>query len=156
MPSVTRGRRAPLPRPSGPRLPAVPGVPPPLPVAMEQQRQRALTAILDVTKIGRTVLVLRVAQSLTLQPSQCTLAALEHDLRDAVLGLGATLLTHLVRLRGTGGGRATWGRPLPVIPAIPAIPAPGACAWGVRLGRKEDAPLGQRTWCGPLTLERAV
>ena len=139
MASVTRGRRAPLPRPSGPRLPAVPGVPPPLPVAMEQQRQRALAAILDVTKIGLTVLVLRVAQSLTLQPSQCTLAALEHDLRDAVLALGATLLTHLVRLRGTGD-----------------LGPASTCACGVRLVRKEYAPLVQRTWFGPITVERAV
>jgi hypothetical protein len=143
MPSVARGRR-----PHGTKAPALsplPGlpegtsVPPPLPVAVEQQRQRVLTAVLDVARIGLSVLVLRVAQGLTLQPSQCTLAALEGELRDALLALGATLLSHLVRLRGTGD----------LGPAY-------TCACGVRLERKELAPLQQRTWFGPITLERAV
>jgi hypothetical protein len=106
---------------------------------MEQQRQRTLTAVLDVARIGLAVVVLRVAQGLTVRPSQCTLAALEGELRAALLALGATLLTHLVRLRGTGD----------LGPAY-------TCPCGVRLVRKELASLQQRTWFGPITVERAV
>jgi hypothetical protein len=143
MSSVARGRRPrrvqPPPAPALPRLPERDGVPPPLPVAVEQQRQRVLTAVWDVARMGLSVLVLRVAQALTLQPSQCTLAALEGELRETLTTLGANLLSHLVRLRGTGD----------LGPAY-------TCPCGVRLVRKEYAPLQQRTWFGTITLERAV
>ncbi|MBI2941705.1 MAG: hypothetical protein HYY04_14840 [Chloroflexi bacterium] len=139
MTSVARGRGTRRAGPVVPHLPPLPGVSPPLPLALEQQRQRALTAVLDVARIGLTVRVLRVAQSLTLPPSACTLAALEGELRDTLLALGATRLTELVRLRGTGD-------------LGPASTCPG----GVRLVRKEVAPLCQRTWFGVITLERTV
>jgi hypothetical protein len=108
-------------------------------VAVEQQRQRVLTAVWDVARVGLSVLVLHVAQALTLQPSQCTLAALEGELRETLATLGASLLSHLVRLRGTGN----------LGPAY-------TCPCGVRLVRKEYATLQQRTWFGTITLERAV
>lgn len=139
MTSVARGRGMQRPRPRAPRLPPLPGVSPPLPVALEAQRRRALSAVLDVARIGLSVLVLRVAQGLTLHPRQCTLAALEGELRETLLALGATLLTELVRLRGTGD----------VGPAY-------VCPCGVRLERKELAALQQRTWFGIITIERAV
>ena len=132
MPSVARGRRERVALRPVPQLLRSPGGPSPgpapLPVAVEQQRQRVLTAVLDVVRITLTVLVLRVAQRMTLQPRHCTLATLEHDLRDALLALGATLLTHLVRLRGTSD----------LGPAY-------TCPCGVRLVRKELASLQQRT-----------
>ena len=67
------------------------------------------------------------------------LAVLEVEVRDALLALGAALLTELVRLRG----RATAGR---------ATSAPAGCA----CVRKELAPLRQRTWCGEVAIERMV
>ena len=146
MTSVARGRGAQHASPTPPRLPALPGVSPPLPgvspplpVAVEEQWRRALGAVLDVARIGLSVLVLRVAQCLTLHPRQCTLAALEGELRDTLLALGATLLTELVRLRGTGDLGAAY-----------------TCACGVHLERKELASLQQRTWFGVITLERAI
>ena len=147
MTSVACGRGARVAVPAVPRpiscpvpgLPVAPGVAPPLPVAMEAQRRRALGAVLDVARIGLTVLVMRVAQGLALQPSHCTLAALEGELRDTLLALGATLLTELVRLRGTGDRGPSF-----------------ICPCGVRLVRKELASLQQRTWFGTITLERAV
>src|SRR5919206_2135168 len=95
--------------------------------------------MLDVVRIGLTVLVLRLAQGLAHQPSACTLGALETDLRDALLSLGATVLTQLVRLRGTGDRGPAY-----------------TCPCGMRLVRKELATLQQRTWFGTITLERAV
>ena len=139
MTSVARGRGAQHASPAPPRLPPLPGVSPPLPVAVEEQWRRALGAVLDVARIGLSVLVLRVAQCLTLHPRQCTLAALEGELRDTLLALGATLLTELVRLRGTGDLGAAY-----------------TCACGVHLERKELASLQQRTWFGVITLERAI
>jgi len=139
MTSVARGRgerRAPT---NVPRLPVLPGVSAPLPAAVEEHRRRALGVALDVMRISLSVLFLRVAQCLTLHPRHCTLAALEGELRETLLALGATLLTELVRLRGTGDLGPTY-----------------TCSCGVRLVRKELAVLQQRTWFGTITLERAV
>ena len=139
MTSVARGRGERRARPHVPQLPALRGVSPPLPAAVEAQRRRALGVALDVVRISVSVLFLRVAQCLTLHPRHCTLAALEGELRDTLLALGATLLTELVRLRGTGDLGPSY-----------------VCPCGVRLVRKEIASLQQRTWFGTITLERAV
>jgi hypothetical protein len=139
MTSVARGRGGRRAPPAGPRLPVWPGVSPALPAAVEAQRRRALAVALDVVRISLSVLFMRAAQCLTLQPRQCTLAALEGELRETVLTLGATLLTELVRLRGTGDLGPSY-----------------VCPCGVRLVRKELAVLRQRTWFGTITLERAV
>lgn len=107
--------------------------------AQAQARQRALTAVLDVARIVLTSLVRGLAERLGCEPGSVMLAALEVELRDALLALGASLLPHLVRLRGTG-----YRGPVYV------------CPCGVRLRFKEYAALQQRTWFGTVTVERAV
>lgn len=86
-----------------------------------------------------TRLVRSVADRLTTRPATVGLATLEVEVRDVVVALGRDRLTELVRPRGTG-----YRGPSDV------------CPCGVRLTYKEVAPLQQRTWCGPITLERAV
>ncbi len=145
MASVARGRRRASASPPVrvvPRLPALPpaGAARPLPEAVDQERHRALTAALDVLRLSLTALFRRVAQHLTVRPSECTLATLEGEVQDTLATLGATLLSELVRLRGTGD----------LGPAY-------TCPCGVRLERtKEVAPLVQRTWFGPITLVRTA
>ena len=111
----------------------------PLPPGLEQQRGRALAALGDVVRLALTALVGGVAHRLCRRPAAVTLAGLEVELRDALLALGATLLEELVRPRGTGACGPSY-----------------VCPCGVRLVLKEVAPLQQRTWFGPITLERAV
>jgi hypothetical protein len=109
------------------------------PATQAQARQRALTAVLDIARIVLTSLVLGLAQRLGHQPRSVTLATLEVELRDALLALGASLVSQLVRLRGTGSrGHSS------------------VCPCGVRLVFKEYVSLAQRTWFGPVTIERAV
>lgn len=107
--------------------------------AQAQARQRALTAVLDVARIVLTSLVRGLAERLGREPGSVMLATLEVELRDALLALGASLFSHLVRLRGTG-----YRGPVHV------------CPCGVRLRFKEYAVLQQRTWFGMVTVERAV
>jgi hypothetical protein len=122
-----------------PAAPAAPAAPRPLPAAIEEQRQRALAAALDALRLSVSALFWRVAEGLTAQPSQCTLAMLEGEVQDALARLGGSLLTELVGLRGTGDLGPTY-----------------TCPCGVRLERQEVAPLVQRTWFGPITLTRTV
>src|SRR6266508_4485701 len=110
----------------------------PLPAAVEADRQRAVTAILDQLRFGVVTLVRQVAERLTTRPASVRFGALELDVRDTVLAIGHGLLTELVRLRGTGYRGHSY-----------------VCPCGVRLVLKELAPLQQRTWFGTITLERA-
>ncbi len=111
----------------------------PLPAAVEADRQRAVTAVLDRLRIGVVTLVRGVAERLTTRPASVGFGALELEVRDAVLAMGRDLLTELVRLRGTGYRGHSY-----------------VCPCGVRLVLKELAPLQQRTWFGTVTVERAV
>lgn len=145
MSSVARGQRPAPAGPAGPHLvphpsgtPAAPA-PDPLPGALERHRQRVLAAVLDVARLTLTAFVGRFAQRLCRQPHDATLAAVEAELRDALLALGAAVLGEVVRLRGTGFCGSSY-----------------VCPCGVRLVLKEIAPLQQRTWFGTITLERAV
>jgi hypothetical protein len=122
----------------GRRGPAEPP-PAPLPAALEGRRQRVVASVLDVARLALVALVGGVAQRLSGHAAGASLAALEVEVRDALLRLGATLLEELVRLRGTGARGPSY-----------------VCPCGVRLVLKELAPLQQRTWFGPITLERAV
>jgi hypothetical protein len=140
MPSVLRGR--PVAAEAVEAVPpdeAVAPASPALPAAMEARRERALQAALDAVRVPLTRLVRSVADRLTRQPAQVGLAALEVEVRDALLALGRDLLTELARLRGTGYRGHSY-----------------VCPCGVRLVLKEVAPLQQRTWFGTVTLERAV
>ena len=134
MPSVARGR--PESDPSPP-----PAAPPggALPAALEQRRGRVLAVVVDVARLALAGLVGGLARRLGGQAAGVPLAVLEVEVRDALLALGAALLTELVRLRGTGDRGPSY-----------------VCPCGVRLLRKEVAPLRQRTWCGEVTLERTV
>lgn len=126
---------APAARPaSGPAPTSVP-----LPAAVEVDRQRAVTAVLDQLRFGVVTLVRQVAERLTTRPASVRFGALELEVRDTVLAIGRELLTELVRLRGTGYRGHSY-----------------VCPCGVRLVLKELAPLQQRTWFGTITLERAV
>jgi len=111
----------------------------PAPTGTEARRERALQGALDAVRFPLTRLVRSVADRLTTQPTQVGLATLEVEVRDALLAMGQDLLTELVRLRGTGYRGHSY-----------------VCPCGVRLGRKEVAPLQQRTWFGSIPLERAV
>ena len=134
MRSGARGR--PEPAPSPPAA-APPGVA--LPAALEARRGRVLAVVLDVARLALAGLVGGLARRLGGQAAGVPLAVLEVEVRDALLALGATLLTELVRLRGTGDRGPSY-----------------VCPCGVRLRRKEVAPLRQRTWCGEVTVERTV
>jgi hypothetical protein len=116
----------------------VPGLPP-VPMALETRRERALHAALDAVRFPLTRLVRSVADRLTTQPSEVRLATLELEVRDVLVALGRDLLGEVVRLRGTGYRGASY-----------------VCPCGARLEYKEVAPLQQRTWFGTITLERAV
>lgn len=109
------------------------------PVVIGARRERVLQGALDAVRFPLTRLVRSVADRLTTQPTSVGLATLEVEVRDALLAMGRDLLTELVRLRGTGYRGTSY-----------------VCACGVRLTYKEVAPLQQRTWFGPITLERAV
>jgi hypothetical protein len=98
-----------------------------------------VASVLDVARLAVVALVGGVAQRLSGPAAGASLAALEVEVRDALLRLGGALLEELVRLRGTGARGPS-----------------SVCPCGVRLVLKEVAPLRQRTWCGPVTLERAV
>jgi hypothetical protein len=113
--------------------------PPGLPEGVVAHTQRALQSVLDAARWPVTRLVRSVAERLTTQPRTVSLATLETEVRDTVLALGRDLLAELVRLRGTGSRGPAY-----------------VCPCGVRLVLKELAPLQQRTWFGPITLERAV
>ena len=144
MPSVARGQlvaahRGPAPVASPGDAAAPPAVPLPLPAAVEADRQRAVTAVLDQLRFGVVTLVRQVAERLTTRPASVRFGALEIEVRDTVLTIGRDLLTELVRLRGTGYRGHTY-----------------VCSCGVRLVLKELAPLQQRTCFGTITLERAV
>jgi hypothetical protein len=115
--------------------PAAPGA---LPAALEGRRQRVAAVVLDVARLALVALVGGLAQRLR-GGAGVPLAALEVEVRDALLRLGAALLEEVVRLRGTGARGPSY-----------------VCPCGVRLVLKELAPLQQRTWFGPITLERAV
>jgi len=106
---------------------------------MEGRRERALQAVLDLVRFPLTGLVGSVAERLTTRPTRVDLATLEVEVRDTLLALGRDLLMELVRLRGTGDQGHSY-----------------VCPCGVRLTLKEVAPLQQRTWCGTITLDRAV
>ena len=116
-----------------------------LPPALEQHRQRALTAALDGARFRLTRLVRGVAERLTTRPGSVSLATVEGEVRELLLALGRGLLTELVRLRGTGDRGARY-----------------VCPCGVHLVRKEVTPLQQRTrgiptgYFGTITLERTV
>ena len=110
-----------------------------LPAAVEADRQRAVTAVLDQVRFGVVAVVREVAERLTTRPASVRFGALELEVRDAVLAIGRALLTELVRLRGTGYRGHSY-----------------VCPGGVRLVLKELAPLQQRTWFGTSTVERAV
>ena len=110
-----------------------------MPAALEQRRGRVLAVVLDVARLALAGLVGGLARRLGGQAAGVPLAVLEVEVRDALLALGAALLTELVRLRGTGDRGPSY-----------------VCPCGVRLRRKEVAPLRQRTWCGEVTLERTV
>jgi hypothetical protein len=110
-----------------------------LPAAIETRRERALQAALDAVRLPLTRLVRSVADRLTTQPREVSLATLEVEVRDLLVALGRDLLTEVVRLRGTGYRGPSY-----------------VCPCGVRLEFKELAPLQQRTWFGTITLERAV
>jgi hypothetical protein len=119
--------------------PVAPVAPVPLPAAVEADRQRTVTAVLDQLRFGVVTLVRGVAERLTTRPSSVRFGALELEVRDTVLAIGRDLLTELVRLRGTGYRGHSY-----------------VCPCGVRLVLKELAPLQQRTSFGTITLERAV
>jgi hypothetical protein len=106
---------------------------------MGARGERAVVATLDGARFRLTRLVRGVADRLATQPSSVSLAAVEPEVRDALLALGRDLLTELVRLRGTGYRGHSY-----------------VCPCGGRLVFKEVAPLQQRTWFGTITLERAV
>jgi hypothetical protein len=110
-----------------------------LPAALEQRRRRVLAVVLDVARLALAALVGGLARRLGGQAAGVPLAVLEVEVRDGLLALGAALLTEVVRLRGTGDRGPSY-----------------VCPCGVRLLRKEVAPLRQRTWCGEVTLERTV
>jgi hypothetical protein len=110
-----------------------------LPEAIERRRRRVVTVVLDVARLALLALAGGLAQRLSGHASGVSLAALEVEVREVLFRLGATLLTEVVRLRGTGYQGASY-----------------VCPCGVRLVFKELAPLQQRTWFGPLTLERAI
>lgn len=109
------------------------------PAAIAARREQTLRAVLDAMRFPLSRLVRSVAERLTTQPAQVGLATLEVEVRDLLLALGRDLLTELVRLRGTGSRGHSY-----------------VCPCGVRLVRKEVAPLQQRTFFGTITLERAV
>src|SRR5262245_23862176 len=110
----------------------------PLPAALEGRRRRVAAVVVDVARLALVALVGGLAQRLG-GGGGTSLAALEVEVRDALLRLGAALLGEVVRLRGTGARGPSY-----------------VCPCGVRLVLKELAPLQQRTWFGPITLERAV
>jgi hypothetical protein len=110
-----------------------------LPAALERRRQHVVTVVLDVARLALVAVVGGLAQRLGGRAAGASLAALEVEVRDALLRLGAALLEEVVRLRGTGARGPSY-----------------VCPCGVRLVLKELAPLQQRTWFGPITLERAV
>jgi hypothetical protein len=112
---------------------------PRVPDAVEERRQRALTAMLDVARFQLTALVRSVSDRLTGHASSVSLATVETEVRDAMVALGHEVLADVVRLRGTGYQGPSY-----------------VCPCGVRLVFKEVAPLQQRTWCGTLIMERAV
>jgi hypothetical protein len=98
-----------------------------------------VASVLDVARLALVALVGSAAQRLSGHATGVSLAALEVEVRDALLRLGAALLEEVVRLRGTGYQGPSY-----------------VCPCGVRLVLKEVAPLQQRTWFGPITLARAV
>src|SRR5262245_6861544 len=110
-----------------------------LPEGVERQRRRVVSVVLDVARLALGALVGGLAQRLSGHATGPSLAVLEVEVRDALLRLGAALLEEVVRLRGTGYCGPSY-----------------VCPCGVRLALKELAPLQQRTWFGPITLERAV
>jgi hypothetical protein len=110
-----------------------------LPAALERRRQHVAAVVLDVARLALGAVVGGLAQRLSGRAGGATLAALEVEVRDALLRLGAALLEEVARLRGTGARGPS-----------------SVCPCGVRLVLKEVAPLQQRTWFGPITLERAV
>jgi len=110
-----------------------------LPEGVERQRRRVVSVVLDVARLALVALVGGLAQRLSGHAAGPSLAALEVEVRDALLRLGVALLGEVVRLRGTGYRGPSY-----------------VCPCGVRLVLKELAPLQQRTWFGPITLERAV
>jgi hypothetical protein len=110
-----------------------------LPAALERQRQHVAGVVLDVARLALAALVGGLAQRLSGRAAGVSLAALEVEVRDALLRLGAALLEEVVRLRGTGARGPSY-----------------VCPCGVRLVLKEYAPLQQRTWFGPIALPRAV
>src|SRR5262245_27675786 len=110
-----------------------------LPEGVERQRRRVVSVVLDVARLALGALVGGLAQRLSGHATGPSLAVLEVEVRDALLRLGAALLEEVGRLRGTGYRGPSY-----------------VCPCGVRLALKEVAPLRQRTWCGPVTLERAV
>ena len=134
MPSVARGRPE-----SDPSPPAPPPSGVAMPAALEARRGRVLAVVLDVARLALAGLVGGLARRLGGQAAGVPLAVLEVEVRDVLLALGAALLTELVRLRGTGDRGPSY-----------------VCPCGVRLRRKEVAPLRQRTWCGEVTIERMV
>ncbi len=117
----------------------VPGAPGALPAVVEERRQRALTAILDVTRFQLTTLVRSVSDRLTARARSVSLATVETEVRAVMLALSHAVLTDVVRLRGTGYQGPSY-----------------VCPCGERLVFKEVAPLQQRTWCGTLIVDRAV
>jgi hypothetical protein len=134
MPSVARGRPE-----SAPSPPAAwpPGAA--LPAALEQRRAHVLAVVLDVARLALAALVGGLARRLGGSAAGVPLAVLEVEVRDVLLALGATLLTEVVRLRGTGDRGPSY-----------------VCPCGVRLWRKERAALRQRTWFGEVTVARTV
>ena len=143
MPSVARGHpiTAPVVESAPPAATEAPATPiaAARPAAVETRRERVLQAALDAVRFPLTRLVRSVADRLTMQPSEVSLATLEVEVRELLVALGRDLLTECVRLRGTGYRGPSY-----------------VCPCGVRLEYKELAPLQQHTWFGTITLERAV
>jgi hypothetical protein len=73
-----------------------------LPEGVERRRRRVVGVVLDVARLALGALVGGLAQRLSGQAAGPSLAALEVEVRDALLRLGAALLEEVVRLRGTG------------------------------------------------------
>jgi len=72
------------------------------PVVVDERRQRALTAVLDVARFGLTALVRTVSDRLTTRASSVSLALVETEVRDAMRALDHAVLSEVVRRRGTG------------------------------------------------------
>src|SRR5690242_13703938 len=97
MPSVARRSRrvaahrgathASSPRAAGAPAAAPPAqpAPVPLPAAVEEDRQRAVTAVLDRLRPGVVAAVRQVAERLATRPASVRLGALELEVRDTVL-----------------------------------------------------------------------